>query len=218
MAQISLTDLVPNLTQEDIMPDTDESVIMIDPTVNAKAGEARSFSLVQIQELFNVLLKRSNVQRRLTENEEATRVLEEKVAHLEQWRHDHEVRVEGRTAFVDRKFENFNDQLEAFRGQVSVKFQNCEMNHVQGDNRYNEIKSILKSNQGERMDLFEKHERMSEQIKDQGNALTEKIDMNFQRLWQFTEDVEKYVQQTLEVHRKTIKNTKVELVDILDTK
>ena len=48
MAQISLTDLVPNLTQEDIMPDTDESVIMIDPTVNAKAGEARSFSLVQI--------------------------------------------------------------------------------------------------------------------------------------------------------------------------
>ena len=48
MAQISLTDLVPNLTQEDIMPDTDESVIMIDPTVNAKAGEARSFSLIQI--------------------------------------------------------------------------------------------------------------------------------------------------------------------------
>ena len=87
-----------------------------------------------------MLLKRSNVQKRLTENEEATRTLEEKVAHLEKWKHDHEVRVEARTQFVDRKFENVNDKIEAFRGETSIKFQSIEMQRIQNDNRFSEIK------------------------------------------------------------------------------
>ena len=92
------------------------------------------------------------------------------------------------------------------------------MNRIQNDNRYSELKQLLSSATNERMELFENHERMAEQIKDQSLDLNGKIDMNFQRLWNFTEDVEKHVQQTLEVQRKTIKNTKVELLDILETK
>ena len=37
-------------------------------------------------------------------------------------------------------------------------------------------------------------------------------------MFQFTEDVEKHMNSTLEVQKKTIANVKFELVEILDTK
>ena len=88
MATNNITDLIPGLTQADTSPDTEDFVVSIDQTVNPRAGEARMFTLRQIHDLFNVLLKRSNVQARLTREEEKTRVLEEKVAELEAWRPD----------------------------------------------------------------------------------------------------------------------------------
>ena len=88
MGAVNLTDLIPNLTQADVAPDTENFVVDIDPASNPKAGEARMFNLRQIHDLFNVLLKRSNIQARLTTEEEKTRVLQEKVAELEAWRPD----------------------------------------------------------------------------------------------------------------------------------
>ena len=88
MATHNLTDLIPNLTQADVSPDTEDFVVNIDPATNPKAGEARMFNLKQIHDLFNVLLKRSNIQTRLTNEEEKVRVLQEKVSELEAWRPD----------------------------------------------------------------------------------------------------------------------------------
>ena len=104
MAQISLTDLVPNLTQEDIMPDTEGRTydIEADPKTNPKAGQARMFTLDQIQALFHVLLRRSHVRSRLTTEEKAIRVLEAKVAELEKWRPDIEERIKKREQEVNK--------------------------------------------------------------------------------------------------------------------
>ena len=88
MATVNLTDLIPNLTQADVAPDTENFVVDIEAASNPRAGEARMFTLRQIHDLFNVLLKRSNIQTRLTNEEEKTRVLQEKVAELEAWRPD----------------------------------------------------------------------------------------------------------------------------------
>lgn len=46
----------------------------------------------------------------------------------------------------------------------------------------------------------------------------QKIDYNYERLFTFTEDVEKHMNSTLEIQKKTIANVKFELVEILDTK
>ena len=46
----------------------------------------------------------------------------------------------------------------------------------------------------------------------------QKIDYNYERLFTFTEDVEKHMNATLEIQKKTIANVKFELVEILDTK
>ena len=60
-AQEKISDLVPGLTEDDIKPDTETYAIEIDPEKNPKACEARMLSLHQVQQLFNVLLKRSDV-------------------------------------------------------------------------------------------------------------------------------------------------------------
>ena len=70
MATNNLTDLIPGLTQADTAPDTEDFVVNIDEAKNPRAGEARMFTLRQIHDLFNVLLKRSNVQTRTTREEE----------------------------------------------------------------------------------------------------------------------------------------------------
>ena len=48
MAKVTLLDLVPNLTPQDVEPDTETNVIESDPATNPKAGEARMFTLEQI--------------------------------------------------------------------------------------------------------------------------------------------------------------------------
>ena len=105
--EVKLRDLVPSLTPEDVLPDNEGKAYMIDadPATNAVAGKARMFTLDQLQDLFNVLLRRSHVRTRLTTEEKAIRVLEAKVAELEKWRPDIESRIEARTKHVDLTFE-----------------------------------------------------------------------------------------------------------------
>ena len=56
MEKVALSDLVPGLSPEDVRPDTEGQayVIQADPALNPKAGEARMFTLDQLQSLFNV--------------------------------------------------------------------------------------------------------------------------------------------------------------------
>jgi len=51
------------------------------------------FTLFQLHKLFNVELKRSDVRRRLDINDDRTVVLENKVAELERWREELEMRI-----------------------------------------------------------------------------------------------------------------------------
>ena len=103
MEKDSLLDLVPNLTPDDIKPDTDgnDYDIEADPRTNPKAGQARMVTLDQMQALFHVLLRRSKVRARLTTEEKAIRILEQKVAELEKWRPDIEQRIKEREADVN---------------------------------------------------------------------------------------------------------------------
>ena len=59
------------------------------------------FTLQNLNHLFNVKLRRSDVRLRLDENDKATRVLEQKVAELEKWRIDIEERIANRSKEVD---------------------------------------------------------------------------------------------------------------------
>lgn len=78
-----LVDFVPGITEMDVLSDTGHNLVDIDLASNTAATEARTYSLRQLAELFNVLLRRSGVQARVTKEEKATRVLEDKVEALE---------------------------------------------------------------------------------------------------------------------------------------
>ena len=55
-----IIDIVPGLTEADTRPDTESGyVIDIAAEQNPEANKARMFSIHQIQEVFNVLLRRS---------------------------------------------------------------------------------------------------------------------------------------------------------------
>ena len=75
MAQVTLCDLIPGLKAEDVVPDTDENPINSDPKVNPVCSEARMFTIDQIQHLFHVLLRRSKVRSRVTDEEDKVRIL-----------------------------------------------------------------------------------------------------------------------------------------------
>ena len=59
------------------------------------------FTIQNLNDLFNVKLRRSDVRLRLDENDKATRVLEQKVEDLEKWRIDIEERMANRNKEVD---------------------------------------------------------------------------------------------------------------------
>ena len=59
------------------------------------------FTIQNLNDLFNVKLRRSDVRLRLDENDKATRVLEQKVEELEKWRIDIEERMANRNKEVD---------------------------------------------------------------------------------------------------------------------
>ena len=80
-----------------------------------------------------------------------------------------------------------------FRDQQSV----CAVHHNQSDNRYDEFKEVTKAAQADRDDLAERQERTDIRISDSIEHIQEQIDTNYQRLWAFTEDVEKQLSQTL---------------------
>ena len=59
------------------------------------------FTIQNLNDLFNVKLRRSDVRLRLDENDKATRILEQKVEELEKWRIDIEERMANRNKEVD---------------------------------------------------------------------------------------------------------------------
>ena len=59
------------------------------------------FTIQNLNDLFNVKLRRSDVRLRLDENDRATRILEQKVEELEKWRIDIEERMANRNKEVD---------------------------------------------------------------------------------------------------------------------
>ena len=130
MEKVTLRDLVPCLTEDDIKPYTEEGeadyVIQADPKLNPKAGQARMFTLDQLQHLFNVQFKRTHLMKRMSVNEAATRVLEEKVAALESWRPDIEERIAKRTKMVDVLIAEEDLRLKKFKKTVEEEFKNIE--------------------------------------------------------------------------------------------
>ena len=76
----------------------------------------------------------------MTENERATRVLEQKVAELEKWRPQLEDRIKKRSEAVDKKFEHSHDLLEAHKGNVKDQFMICSINHNRARDNHDEVK------------------------------------------------------------------------------
>ena len=83
MGEDRLIDLVPGLTAEDVQSDTGTNLVDVDPDSNPSATQARTFTLLQLTDLFNVLLHRSNVKSSVAAEEKASRIVEAKVAALE---------------------------------------------------------------------------------------------------------------------------------------
>ena len=117
MGQDKLADLLPGLTADDISSDTGVNVIDVDASSNPVSAEARTYSLQQLTGLFNVLLRRSAVQSRVTQEEKASRTLEAKVTELELWREELEGRLMKRDEDMGEKMqlmESKNAQLAHF--------------------------------------------------------------------------------------------------------
>ena len=69
------------------------------------------FTLNQLHKLFNLQLRRSDVRKRLDENDSATRVLEDKVAELERWRLDLEQRFGEEKESTVERFARVNKRI-----------------------------------------------------------------------------------------------------------
>ena len=106
MPSQTIRELIPGIKDEDLLDDTGEDTIEVDITKNPVAKQSRMFTFIQLHQLFNVQLRRSDVRFRIDENDKATRVLEDKVAELERWRVDLEDRIAKRSSYVDEVFEN----------------------------------------------------------------------------------------------------------------
>ena len=101
MPSKTLRDLVPGISEQDISDDTGVNSIEVDEITNPQAKVGHMFTLQNLNHLFNVKLRRSDVRLRLDENDKATRVLEQKVEELEKWRIDIEERIANRSKEVD---------------------------------------------------------------------------------------------------------------------
>lgn len=197
MALPSLKDLIPNLTDADMLPDTDSPVIDVDPKTNPTASEARTVTLSQIHELFNVMLRRSNVRKRLGTEEGKTRLLEQKVEALEQWRQDIEERIAVKNEQIDQRFlknEELHSNLEAY---TKFSFSGCEKQKEINDGRNKEMRQGFKAAHIDRNRIDGRCTTLDAQMKEQRDKLDEKIDTNYRTLWAFTEDVQAHVDATL---------------------
>ena len=112
-----LIDFVPGITVDDVRSDTGQHLVDIDPASNAAATDARTYSLRQLAELFNVLLRRSGVQARVTEAEKAASIVQEKVRVLEKWQEELTEQLRKRNEEVDATLDKHmhnHDQLNHF--------------------------------------------------------------------------------------------------------
>ena len=128
--------MVPGLTEDDIKPDTETYAIEIDPGKNPKACEARMLSLHQVQQLFNVLLKRSDLQARLKTSEVHGSNLEDRILQLENWRNDLEQRIQARSDQVDKRFEIGDARFRQFEDKVDEQYGVCQSEHEKNDDRF----------------------------------------------------------------------------------
>ena len=74
-ASDTMVDLIPEVKDEDMLDDTGADTIVLDVGANPKASELRMFTLKQMNQLFNIKLRRSDVRKRLDVNDEDTVVL-----------------------------------------------------------------------------------------------------------------------------------------------
>ena len=74
-ATFTIPQLIPDITEEDLVDDTGADTIQVDPNQNPIAGEARMVTLNQLHKLFSVQLKRSNVRARLDKNDSDAKLL-----------------------------------------------------------------------------------------------------------------------------------------------
>lgn len=210
----AIRDLVSGLQETDFQHETGQDVLGVDPA----ADEPRTLTLRQFEELFNALLKRSGVNTRLTETEAETKVLKEKVAALEDWKTELEERLYARNEEVDNRIAKEENRLDVFKGEAKVNFNRFEKYNAVQDSRYQEIKAIFKSNHEDRLQIHKRVDTLDKRVTDTSDKINEKMDQNYARLWNFTEEVEQHMNVTLETQRKTIQNVKFELVEILDNK
>ena len=113
-------------------------------------------------ELFNVLLRRSNLVLRVGAEEQATKTLQQKVTDLEQWREQLEDRLKTRNTEVDAKFllhENRHNQLQH---STEYKFEEIDMFKKLTNDRYSEVKGILERNAEDRNTLHERCDKIAE--------------------------------------------------------
>ena len=78
------------------------------------SNQARMFTLEQMNQLFNLLLRSSNVRKRLDTNDVVTEELRKKVENFELWRNEHE------TDFYNTKieYEKRHDDAESAHGKL----------------------------------------------------------------------------------------------------
>ena len=143
--EVGLRDLVPNLTEDDLKPDTEgqDFVIDADPATNPTAKQARTFTLETLQHLVNVQLRRSEVQARLTREEEKVKVLEAKVAELEKWRPDIEERIAARWKFSDKKRQELWKQIDENRLYSEENFERVDKDQESNLKRFEQIDLTL---------------------------------------------------------------------------
>ena len=106
-------------------------------------------SLHQVQELFNVLLKRSDLQARLKTSEVHGSNLEDRILQLENWRNDLEQRIQARSDQVDKRFEIGDARFRQFEDKVDEQYGVCQSEHEKNDDRFKEILGTFESHRND---------------------------------------------------------------------
>lgn len=118
-----------------------------------RCQEARMVTVKQMVQLFNLLIKKSNVKKRLDRNDNDTRTLQQQVAELQAWRSAHETKVAERTTHVDEYLEKLRKNAAEFQEAQRCKWAETDIMISRHSSRLDDIKDTLKANQTERDDI-----------------------------------------------------------------
>lgn len=113
LAQQSLCDALEGVQSTQLLSDVAEAGAQ-DRFTPLMSNQARMFTLEQMNQLFNLLLRSSNVRKRLDTNDVVTEELRKKVENFELWRNEHE------TDFYNTKieYEKRHDDAESAHGKL----------------------------------------------------------------------------------------------------